>query len=634
MSFLFSKKRSRKLAIFSSSLSSIGCPYKYSLPTVVVVVHASSVLFSFCESVFVLSYHPQLLTKMAASADGTHDVVSLLSSPQRDFLLSNNGDQVKIESLKGKKLGVYFSASWCGPCRKFTPTLVDVYNEFVSKGDFEVVFASADEDDDSFKGYFSKMPWLAIPFSDSETRSRLDELFHVKGIPHLVFLDETGKVVTEDGVDVVREYGVQGYPFTSARIQELRDQEEEARRNQSVISLLTSPSRDFVISSDGKRILVSELEGKTVGLYFCLKLFGPSSDFTPKLVDVYQKLKAMGENFEVVLIPLDEDEESFKEVLESVPWLSLPFKDKFCGKLARYFELSTLPTLVIIGPDGKTLNSNVAEAVEEHGVAAYPFTPEKFAELDEILKAREAAQTLESILVSEDRDFVIGKDGVQIPVSELEGKVVLLYFSAHWCPPCRAFLPKLIDAYHKIKAKGNALEVVFISSDRDQASFDEFFGEMPWLALPFGDSRKQFLSRKFRVSGIPMLVAIGSSGKTSTTEARDLVSLYGADAYPFTEERIKEIEAEQEETAKGWPEKVTHETHEHELVLTRRRVYYCDGCNEEGHIWSYYCRECDFDLHPKCVLEEDKGSKDDGDVKEEDKSKDGWVCDGEVCKKA
>lgn len=98
------------------------------------------------------------------------------------------------------------------------------------------------------------MPWLAIPFSDSDTRSRLDELFHVRGIPHLALLDEAGNVVTEDGVDVIREYGVEGYPFTSARIQELRDQEEEARRNQSVRSLLVSPSRDFVISSDGKKV--------------------------------------------------------------------------------------------------------------------------------------------------------------------------------------------------------------------------------------------------------------------------------------------------------------------------------------------------------------------------------------------
>ncbi|XP_061372310.1 probable nucleoredoxin 1 [Gastrolobium bilobum] len=564
-------------------------------------------------------------------AEVAHDVHSLLSSPERDFLLRNNGDQVKIDSLKGKKLGLYFSASWCGPCQRFTPTLVEVYNEISPKGDFEVIFVTADEDDESFKAYFSKMPWLAIPFADSETRSHLDELFHVKGIPHLALVDETGNVVTEDGVEVIREYGIEGYPFTSARIQELKDQEEEARKNQSLRSILVSPSRDFVISSGGKKILVSELEGKTVGLYFCLTSYKSCSDFTPQLVEVYEKLKAKGENFEVVLISLDDDEESFKKELESLPWLSVPFKDKICGKLVRYFELSALPTVVIIGPDGKTLHSNVAEAIEEHGIAAYPFTPEKFDELIEIAKAKEEAQTLESVLVSGDKDFVVGKDGVKIPVSELKGKNILLYFSAHWCPPCRAFLPKLIDAYHKIKAKDNAFEVIFISSDRDQASFDEFFAGMPWLALPFGDSRKAFLSRKFKVSGIPMLVAIGSSGRTVTKEARNLVALHGAEAYPFTEERIKEIEAEYEEIAKGWPEKVTHETHEHELVLTRRRIFNCDGCDEEGHIWSYYCEECDFDLHPKCALEVN-GSKD--DTKEEEKPKDGWVCDGEVCSKA
>lgn len=159
---------------------------------------------------------------------------------------------------------------------------------------------------------------------------------------------------------------------------------------------------------------MSELEGKMVGLYFSLSAYGSCSEFTSQLVEVYNKLKAKGERFEVVLIPLDEEEEAFKEGLRSMPWLSLPFKDKSCLRLTRYFDLSTLPTLVIIGPDGKTLHSNVAEAIEEHGVDAYPFTPEKFAELADIEKAREASQTLESVLVSGDRDFVIGKDGVKV----------------------------------------------------------------------------------------------------------------------------------------------------------------------------------------------------------------------------
>jgi nucleoredoxin len=156
--------------------------------------------------------------------------------------------------LKGKNLCLYFSASWCGPCRHFTPSLVEAYKELSPKGDFEIIFISADEDEESFKAYFSKMPWLAIPFSDSEKRDRLDEEFKVSGIPTLVIIGEDGKVVSDSGVEIIREYGIEAYPFTQERIKELKDQEEAARRDQSLRSLLVFRSRDFVISSNGNKV--------------------------------------------------------------------------------------------------------------------------------------------------------------------------------------------------------------------------------------------------------------------------------------------------------------------------------------------------------------------------------------------
>lgn len=151
-------------------------------------------------------------------------------------------------------MGLYFSASWCGPCQRFTPKLVEVYDELKHLGNFEIVFISADQDDESFGTYFSKMPWLAIPFSDSETRTKLDELFMVQGIPHLVILDKDGKVLTYEGVGVIKEYGAEGYPFSPEHITKLEELEEEAKRNQSVKSLLVSKSRDYVITADGTKV--------------------------------------------------------------------------------------------------------------------------------------------------------------------------------------------------------------------------------------------------------------------------------------------------------------------------------------------------------------------------------------------
>ncbi|XP_022141888.1 probable nucleoredoxin 1 [Momordica charantia] len=559
------------------------------------------------------------------ASDAVHDLNSLISSEGRDFLIRNNGDQVKNSSLIGKNVGLYFSASWCPPCRGFTPVFAGVYEELASKGDFEVVFVSGDNDEESFKDYFSKMPWLSIPFSDSETKERLNEIFEVSGIPRLVVLDADGKVSTEDGVRIVREHGAHAYPFTSDQIKFLKEKEEEAKRNQTISSILVSTSRNYVISNDGNQIPVSELEGKLIGLYFSVNGHEPCDEFTPTLVEAYKKLKEKGENFEIVLISLDDEDEDFKEAFKTMPWLALPFKDEKCEKLIHYFELGDIPTLVIIGQDGKTLNANAAELIEEHGIDAYPFTPEKLEKLAEIQKAKLESQTLESLLAFGETKFVIGKNGAKIPVSELVGKNILLYFSAHWCPPCRAFLPKLTEAYNEIKQKDKDFEVIFISSDSDQDSFEEFFSEMPWLALPFVDERKKFLSRRFKIEGIPALVALNQSGRTVSTDARKLITAHGADAYPFTEERLKQLEEQLEEEAKGWPEKLKHQLHEqHELVRTRRSSYVCDACDEMGYSWSFFCEECDFDLHPKCALEND-GAK---------KEKEGWVCEGDVCRKA
>ena len=68
-----------------------------------------------------------------------------------------------------------------------------------------------------------------------------------------------------------------------------------------------------------------------------------------------------------------------------------------------------------------------------------------------------------------------------------EGKVVGVYFSAHWCPPCRSFTPNLVKFYNSVKAGPNAskFDIVFVSMDRDQKSFDGYFGEMPWLAVEY-----------------------------------------------------------------------------------------------------------------------------------------------------
>ncbi|KAI3472806.1 hypothetical protein Pfo_030865 [Paulownia fortunei] len=94
-----------------------------------------------------------------------------LASKDRDFLLSPTGTQVKISDLESKIVGIYFSANWYPPSRKFTPVLANAYEQLKNYDPgFEIVFVSSDEDHDAFDDYRALMPWLAIPFSDLESK--------------------------------------------------------------------------------------------------------------------------------------------------------------------------------------------------------------------------------------------------------------------------------------------------------------------------------------------------------------------------------------------------------------------------------------------------------------------------------
>ena len=127
---------------------------------------------------------------------------------------------------------------------------------------------------------------------------------------------------------------------------------------------------------------------------------------------------------------------------------------------------------------------------------------------------------------------LVDHSGNKVELSKVTNKkLVGLYFSAHWCPPCRGFTPILSEFYNTVKASHpDELEIIFVSSDKDEKSFKEYFGEMPWISLEFGNALKGTLGQEFGVNGIPFFVILKADGTLVTKEGRADVQAKGEQA--------------------------------------------------------------------------------------------------------
>lgn len=131
---------------------------------------------------------PAPTNKIAATLSG--DLVALDGKKVKPFDAAALGSK--------KYLAVYFSASWCGPCRNFTPELVKFYNrKKASQDKFDVIFVSMDRSEEAMEAYMAddKMPWPAVTYQKAGS-SPLRKLCG-PGIPCLVVLDENGTVVSD-----------------------------------------------------------------------------------------------------------------------------------------------------------------------------------------------------------------------------------------------------------------------------------------------------------------------------------------------------------------------------------------------------------------------------------------------------
>ncbi len=111
-------------------------------------------------------------------------------------LTSSNGEEVSLNSFKGKYVLIDFWASWCQPCRQENPNVVKAYDEFNAKG-FEVISVSVDRDQDAWKKAIEEdgLTWTQLIASKE---SGVAEAYAIQSIPSTFLLDKEGKIIAKN----------------------------------------------------------------------------------------------------------------------------------------------------------------------------------------------------------------------------------------------------------------------------------------------------------------------------------------------------------------------------------------------------------------------------------------------------
>jgi len=94
----------------------------------------------------------------------------------------------------------YYTASWCPPCRSYTPELIKFYERAKKKNNnFELILVTSDRSPDAMLKYAvdAKMPWPHVSFDAArDVRAKLNH--GVTGIPSVIVCDLEGNVISRD----------------------------------------------------------------------------------------------------------------------------------------------------------------------------------------------------------------------------------------------------------------------------------------------------------------------------------------------------------------------------------------------------------------------------------------------------
>ncbi|KAL8123450.1 hypothetical protein AgCh_011426 [Apium graveolens] len=277
---------------------------------------------------------------LKAQDDATAEKPSLevlLGSPKNDYVITNKGDKVLVDTLGEKVVALYFYEEGTTP-DWMTTNIKTAYEELEqNKSCFEVVlvylYGTSETTDntskETFRNTFETMPWLALPFRDP----RCERLKRFFGDPHdmklytLVIIGPHGEFIERQGADFISKFKPSACPFSRHRV--AKSDTEKVR--ELTLDMLWDQNTIFR-RKDGSKVGFSQLVGKRIILFFegneveandGRKLY--AKEFLNMLKGRYLNMKGTSAEFEVIYITNNRKESQYIEHMKDAPsWFVSP----------------------------------------------------------------------------------------------------------------------------------------------------------------------------------------------------------------------------------------------------------------------------------------------------------------------
>ena len=157
------------------------------------------------------------------------------------------------------------------------------------------------------------------------------------------------------------------------------------------------------------------------------------------------------------------------------------------------FQASEYLALKALNETSCTLNSDLAKQLETYRAMKKGSTAPEILFTSNILAPNYANKKLPEKL------------------TDLKNKYTVVVFGASWCPKCKEELPEIAKQYQKWNANG--VEVVFVSLDEDQATYQAFAKDFPFISTCDFKKWESKMAKDYYVFGTPTMFLIDQNRK-------------------------------------------------------------------------------------------------------------------------